>query len=318
MGRNLVSRVGSQYRKNEDLAHHASGSDRRTSLPSAMERSIQPGLPSLFLLALGLILASPRGADSRPPAVGITSFRLAFWEDAADVEGLLREGRNRARDDFLTVALGLRVDAAWRGTPCWLEAGLHVVTDTGAGKRADLASLRIGRTWPLGAGTLGVAAGALGVGKFGGEALQNGFHGLTHNATLELAHPRARMGPVCAVDLAWPLPGPLSLDISTVDAPAGFHQKRAGLLGDWRCSKALALEGWAGMSWHHHLHERLDPAFQDGLVYGGLADWAWGRGLHLVAWAVANQTRRDQSLVGLALGRGPAAGRQLSRLALRP
>lgn len=281
--------------------------------------------PSLrhWFPALGLALVLASACPSWSAAAdrwGVSSLRLVFREDAADLEGLLK-GRDRARDDFLTAALGVRLDGTWKGAPAWLEAGLHVATDRDAGRRADVAELGAGRAWSLGPGRLGVRLGVLGVGNFGGQALQNGYHAATDNARLRLAYPRRRVGPLLGLDLAWELPRilrPLRATVSTVDAPAGFHQQRVGLEGRWRWAPRLAVEVRAGQAWRHHLHEDLRSSFQDGLDGGGLLDWEARPGWHLLAWAVANATRRDQSQAGLALGWGPSRVGQLAALALRP
>jgi hypothetical protein len=176
-----------------------------------------------------------------------------------------------------------------------------------------------GRFWEWGTLRLGAATGLLGVGDFGGQALQNSFHGATDNARLELVHPRRRVGPLLALELAGPLPvGPMEWRASSLDAPAGFHQVEASLQGRWPLGDRLAWEGLAGLAWRHHLHGDLRAAFQDGPRYGLLADWEPRPGWHLLGWAVANATRRDQSQVGVALGRGPSRGSQWAALALRP
>lgn len=273
-----------------------------------------------FLTAgLALLSAAPLCLAHSAEAREAPSLRLAFREDAADLEGWIRRGHDRAKDDFLTAALGLRLDGSWRGAPAWLEADLHVVTQRRAGRRADLAVVMAGRSWESGPLRLGLGAGLLGVGNFGGQALQNGYHGATDNARLDLAYPPRRLGPLWALELSGPLPvGPLEWRATSLDGPAGFHQLEASFLGRWPLTHRLAGEGLAGLAWRHHLHGDLRAAFHDGPRYGALADWEPRAGWHLLAWAVANANRRDQSQVGVALGRGSSRGSQLATLALRP
>jgi len=266
------------------------------------------------VLGVVLVLLLTQALSASPPAI-----RLAFQEDAADVENLLHGGHARAKDDFLTAALGLRLDGSWRGAPAWLEADLHVVTQRRAGRRADLAVVMAGRSWESGPLRLGLGAGLLGVGNFGGQALQNGYHAATDNARLDLAYPPRRLGPLWVLELCGPLPvGPVEWRAASLDGSAGFHQLEASLLGRWTLTRRLAGEGLAGLAWRHHLHKDLRAAFHDGPRYGALADWEPRAGWHLLAWAVANANRRDQSQAGIALGWGPFRESQLDALALRP
>lgn len=272
---------------------------------------------SLFLL-LGMS-AGPSLAADAPPA-----FSLIFRNDTADVERFLREGYARAQDDHLTVSLGARLEGVGPGRAWELAADVHVTTERKLGHRADLALLRASRPWPVGGLRLHAGAGLAGVGNFGGELLQNGYHRLSSNAELDLAYPaRSQVWPLVWAEAAWPLwqcgSTRAELGVSALETP-GFHRERMGLAGCWQAGPVLMVEAGAGAVWHHGLHPGLAASFASGPTYGALLAWSLphhltgGRKAELCAFFLANGARQDQSLPGLALRLGGPGANHRSRL----
>lgn len=247
---------------------------------------------------------------------GTPSLSLVFRNDTADVERFLRTGYARAQDDHLTVSLGARVEGLGKRQALDLAADLHVLTERRAGRRADLALLKAGRTWRGGRVGLRLGVGVLATGALGGEALQNGYHALSGNAVLELAYPRTNTcGALVEGETSWSLwkggGGDLSMEASALQA-AGFHRERAGLGSSLRLSRILSAEAQVAMVWHHGLAGVLESAFESGPCYGALLALrlpAIGEGkksAELCAFFLANGARQDQSLPGIALRLHPS------------
>lgn len=279
------------------------------------------GAAFLQAVVLAFCLARPvRGGG--PPSPSIS---LAFWNDTADAERFLREGLNRAQDDYLTAAWEARL--AWQAgrVPCDLAWNTCVVTLKERGRRTDLGSLRLGASLHLPRGELHVATGLMGRGRFGGEGLQNGYHGLSGNPRLELAYPAAtHLGPVLEERYTLSAPGKVgqhvALALMNLDAPAaGYHRSRVLLQAKAGMTQAAQVEACLGLARYRHLDAWLRPAFQDGMDYGALLRWSIRPRLHLSCWALANPTRKDQTIPGLSLAWGAlASGSQLTGLALFP
>jgi len=260
-----------------------------------------------------------------------SSFSLIFRNDTADVERFLRKGYARAQDDHLTVTLGARLEGVGPGRAWELAADVHVTTERKLGRRADLALLRASRAFNAEKLAWRVGAGVAGVGNFGGEWVQNGYHRISSNAVLDLAFPaRSQVRPLVWAEAGWPLWQCRSMRAelggAALESP-GFHGERLGLEGCWQVWPTLTVEGSAGAVWHHGLHPGIALSFESGPTYGALAAWilphslTGGRQAELCVFLLANGARQDQSLPGLALRLGsPGAGHRsrLRRVAWGP
>ena len=270
-----------------------------------------------LLLAACLVLGPARPCHGAGAQTGLT-----FREDTVDLLRFLREGHGRAQDDHLTFSL-----AAWHawGPPQRsLELGLalHCLTDRLSGTRTDLGFVQLEKSlwhsqslaWIMG---LGLAAR----GDLGGQSLQNGYHGLSGNALLDLEYPTHRhWGGLFTQRLDWiALKGAGSragILAAHCESGAGFH--RASLLahGDWMPATRWRLEAGAGVVRHHHLASELQHAFQSGPMGALLGHWSPASRLELSIFVLVRNTRQDQSVPGVSLtwGRNALASRGLPRL----
>jgi len=269
--------------------------------------------------AHGAVTVPPFGSGAHPHdgnADRARGFQTTFgyWNDnllyPEGFGGVDRTGR----DDFVTASFWFQVARGWRSRSwLFLDAYYSIVTNRRRAGRTDMLAVRFSFERPLPWGRVQLGSGVVANGDYGGDGIQNAYHGMTGVKKLNLSYAgKTTVGGIFLTRFSFPirhagpfmLDGCLANDFRTAAGPSRYGldlSLRVPSLYTGR-SIILGLETLTGCFRYYHRRGSLSTLFNRGVMWGammscGLKD----RGVQASGWITGNRYGGEQLHYGVTV-----------------
>ena len=255
--------------------------------------------------------------------VTATRCSMGYWNDNFVLTRMLGKRIEQGRDDFVTASFWLRAERFFSDGCIMVDLYHSILTNRDAGYRTDLISVRCSVERKLHAGMLTVGGGIIAQGRYGGRAIQNGYHRLTGAVPVDLAYSDTeRVGP--ALLAGYRLYGKAAPRLNIGGYATGVWRGGVGPgtvhIGaeselrplTRRVPGSSVVRIQTGYVAYAEEGRILSPLFGRGIMAAGMGTAAFTKSFAVSGWITYNQYGREQPHFGIVASFGGRAAEGIS------